>query len=132
MAIKNIVLNEFVNPAECLQQIVSAYTEYMIIAEQEKTQRCQIEAWEKTTITQINAQKDVLIACLERSFDERAEIFRGLFAVLDQSLTLGNNEQLAQTLNSITEIAKASPFQELANLASVRAALDNPEHKWEF
>ncbi|MBR8832508.1 MAG: hypothetical protein DSM106950_00295 [Stigonema ocellatum SAG 48.90 = DSM 106950] len=132
MAIKKVVLNEFVNPAECLKQIVSAYTEYKIIAEQEKTQRRKIDAWEKTTIAQINAQRDLLIAYLDQSFDERAENFRTLFAVVDQALTSGNNEQLAMTLNSITEIAKASPFKELANLASVRAALDNPDHEWEF
>ncbi|SRR5579883_523237 len=132
MAIKKVVLNEFFNPTECLQQIVSAYTQYKIIAEQEKTQRREIDAWEETTIAQINAQRDLLIAYLERSFDERAENFRALFAVVDQALISGNNEQLALTLNSITEIAKASPFKELANLASVRAALDNPEHEWEF
>ena len=132
MPIKKVVLNEFVNPTECLQQIVSAYTEYQIIAEQEKTERHKIDAWEKTTIAQINAQRDLLIAYLEQSFDERAKNFRVLFAVVDLALTSGNNEQLALTLNSITEIAKSCPFKELANLASVRAALDNPDHEWEF
>ncbi len=44
----------------------------------------------------------------------------------------GNNEQLASVLHSITEIAKSSPFKELANLASVQAALDNPDHEWTF
>ncbi|MFQ4145659.1 hypothetical protein [Chlorogloeopsis sp. ULAP02] len=123
---------EKINPAECLQQMVSAYTDYLKIAEQEQTKRREIEAWEKETITRINAQRELLMAYLDRSFDERAENFRALFAVVDSAIASGNNEQLALTLNSITEIAKSSPFKELANLASVRAALNDPNHEWTF
>ncbi|QFS43737.1 hypothetical protein [Nostoc sphaeroides] len=126
------VVKEFINPAECLQQMVSAYTEYKIIAQQEQTKRREIDAWEKETITKINAQRELLMAYLDRSFDERAENFRALFAVVDNAIASGNNEQLALTLNSITEIAKSSPFKDLANLASVRAALDDPDHEWKF
>lgn len=120
------------NPAECLQQVVSAYTEYKIIAEQQKTKRCEIEAWEKEAIAKINAQRDLLMAYLDRSFDERAENFRALFSVVDNAMSSGNNDQLALALNSITEIAKSNPFKELANLASVRTALDDPDHEWTF
>ena len=127
-----VALNDMINPAECLQQIVSAYTEYKIIAEQEQTKRREIEACEKVIIAKINAQRDLLMAYLNRSFDERAENFRTLFGVVDQAMAAGNNEQLALALHSITELAKSSPFKELANLASVRAALDDPDHEWEF
>ncbi|MEW6491473.1 MAG: hypothetical protein AB1589_02820 [Cyanobacteriota bacterium] len=127
-----VSLNEIMNPAECLQQIVSAYTEYKIIAEQEQTKRREIEAWEKATIAKINAQRDLLMAYLNRSFDERAENFRCLFSVVDRAIAANNNDQLALALHSITELAKSSPFKELANLASVRAALDDPDHEWEF
>lgn len=72
------------------------------------------------------------MAYLNRSFDERSENFRFLFSVVDQAITAGNNEQLALALHSITEIAKSSPFKDLANLASVRAALDDPNHEWTF
>lgn len=126
------VVPEMVNPAECLQQIVSAYTEYKIIAEQEQTKRQEIEAWENVTVTKINAQRDLLIAYLDRSFDERAENFRALFCVVEQAIASGNNEQLALALHSITEIAKSCPFKEFTNLASVHAALDDPDHEWTF
>ncbi len=125
-------LKEFINPAECLQQMISAYTDYLKIAEQEKTKRREIEAWEKETITKINAQRELVIGYLDRSFDERAKNFLALFAVVDRAMESGNNEQLAHALNSITEIAKSSPFKDLANLGSVRAALDDPEHEWTF
>ncbi|MEL6163299.1 MAG: hypothetical protein AAFR37_05910, partial [Cyanobacteria bacterium J06628_3] len=104
----------------------------LTIAEQERTKRRDIEAWEKEAITKINAQRDLLITYLERSFDERAENFRALFAVVDNALVSGDNEQLALALNSITEIAKSSPFKDLADLNNVRVALNNPEHVWEF
>ena len=130
--VATVVVKEFINPAECVQQMVSAYTEYKIIAEQEQTKRCEIEAWEKEAIAKINAQRDLLMAYLDRSFDERAENFRALFNVVDKAMSSGNNDQLALALNSITEIAKSNPFKELANLASVRAALDDPDHEWTF
>ncbi len=129
--IKNFGLQNL-NPAESLQQMVSAYTEYLTIAEQEKTKRRNIEAWEKEAIIRINAQRDLLITYLDRSFDERAENFRSLFGVVDDALLSGDNQQLALALNSITEIAKSSPFKDLANLNNVRAALNDPNHVWEF
>lgn len=61
-----------------------------------------------------------------------AENFRAYFAVVDQAIASGNNDQLALALNSITEIAKSSPFKDLANLASFQAALDDPNHVWKF
>jgi hydroxyethylthiazole kinase-like sugar kinase family protein len=74
----------------------------------------------------------ILDAIAYRSFDERAENFRALFSVVDSAIASGNNELLALALNSITEIAKSSPFKDLANLTSVRAALNDPNHEWTF
>ncbi|WP_199321884.1 hypothetical protein [Leptolyngbya sp. FACHB-321] len=122
----------FTSPAECFKQIVSAYTEYKTIAQQEQTKRRSIDAWEKVTIARIDAQREFLMAYLDRSFDERAENFRAYFAVVDQAIASGNNDQLALALNSLTEIAKSSPFKDLANLASFQAALDDPNHVWTF
>jgi hypothetical protein len=112
--------------------VASAWSEYQKIEQQERTKRQDIEKWEKITIAEINKARDELIKYLEISFDERAENFRALFEVVDRAITVGNNEQLALALHSITEIAKSSPFKELANLASVRAALDDPNHEWKF
>jgi hypothetical protein len=132
MPVKKFVMEQFTNPVQSIQEMVSAYTEYLKIAEEEKTKRRDIEAWEKTTITQIHAQRDLLIGYLDRSFDERAKNFHALFTIVDSAIASGNNEQLAFTLNSITELAKSSPFKDLANLNNVRAALDDPDHEWEF
>ena len=125
-------LQAFMNPMECLSALASAYTDYLKIAEMEKTQRRQIEASEKEAIAKIHAQLDLLIAYLDRSFDERAENFRSLFEVVDQAIANQNNEQLGAALSTIVEIAKSCPFKNLADLASVRASLNDPNHVWEF
>ncbi|MEG3930553.1 hypothetical protein QT990_04730 [Microcoleus sp. T3_B1] len=126
---------EIFNPgsaAECFRDVVEAYTEYKIVAEQEQTKRRGIEAWEKATIADIQAKRDALIEYLECSFDERANNFKFLFEKVDEAIAIGDNNQLALTMTSITEIAKSSPFKDLANLTSVRTALDDPDYEWEF
>ena len=126
---------EIFNPgsaAECFRDVVEAYTEYKIVAEQEQTKRRGIEAWEKVTIADIKAKRDALIEYLEGSFDERAKNFYFLFKKVDEAIAMGDNNQLALAMTSITEIAKSSPFKDLANLTSVRTALDDPDHEWEF
>jgi hypothetical protein len=125
-------LGNFVGPTESLERIVEACTDYMKIAEEERTKRREIEAWEKTTVTKIKAQRDLLMKHLDRSFDERAENFRQMFDVVDRAIATGNNQQLALTLDAIVVLAKSSPFKELASLSSVRAALDDPDHEWTF
>ena len=126
------VLGAGADASECLRAVVEAYTEYKIVAQEEQTKRRGIEAWEKATITQIEANRDAVIKYLENSFDERANNFRFLFEKVDMTIADGDNNQLALALHSITEIAKASPFKELADLNSVRAALDDPDHEWTF
>ena len=118
--------------AECFRDVVEAYTEYKIVAEQEQTKRRGIEAWEKATIADIQAKRDALIEYLECSFDERAKNFKFLFEKVDEAIAIDDNNQLALAITSITEIAKSSPFKDLADLTSVRAALDDPDHEWEF
>lgn len=125
-------MGAFVSGTDALQQVISAYAEYKQIAEQEKTKRREIKAWEKENLAKIKAQRDLLMEYLDRSFDERAKNFSQLFDVVDRAIASGNNEQLGLALHSITELAKSSPFKELANLSSVQTALADPNHEWKF
>ena len=119
------------NGFHCLQAIVEAYTNYKIVAQEEQTKRRNIANWEKTTIAQIKAQRDIMILYLDRSFDERAHNFGQLFEKVDQAINNGDNNQLTLVLNSITELAKSSPFKNLADLTFVENALHDRDHKWE-
>ncbi len=105
------------NQAECLQQIVAAYHQYQTVVAEEQTKRGAIETWEKTTLKEIEKQRDILLKFLERSFDERAKNFQYLFEVLDQAIASGNNEHLSLVLNKITELAKSSPFKDIRSYA---------------
>ena len=133
MTVKKVhveVLGAGVDAANTLRAIVEAYTEYKIVAQEETTKRRGIEAWETATIAKIQADRDVLIKYLENSFDERAKNFSFLFEKVDQAIAKGDNNQLTLALHSITEIAKSSPFKDFADLKSVTAALDDPDHEW--
>ncbi|BBD62268.1 hypothetical protein NIES2109_51070 [Nostoc sp. HK-01] len=126
------VLGAGADALQSLNAIVEAYTDYKKVAQEEQTKRRNIEAWEKITIAQIQANRDVLINYLESSFDERANNFRFLFEKVDQAIAEGDNKQLNLFLHSITELAKSSPFKDFADLTSVKVALDDPEHEWSF
>lgn len=122
----------FASPAQCLNDIVQAWTEYKNIAEEEKTKRCEIEACKEVALAEIKTKRDFLIGYLEHSFDERAKNFQSFFEVVDQAMSSGDNQQLSLALHAITELAKSSPFKDLADLSAVKAALDDPDHVWEF
>jgi len=49
-----------------------------------------------------------------------------------ENITFRIDSDRKAALDVIAEIAKSSPFKDLANLASVRAALDDPDHEWKF
>ncbi len=120
------------SPAVCFGQLVDAYAEYQRVVQEERTKRREIAAWEKSALATIEQRRDVMMQFLGRAFNERAENFREFFALADQAIATGDNDQLAAVLTSIVELAKTSPFKDLADLARVEAALDDPDHTWEF
>jgi ribonucleotide reductase alpha subunit len=124
--------NSLFLPAACLDQVVQAYLECKRIIETETTKRREIEAWEKTKLAEIQAQRDLLIGYLERSFDERSQNFKSLFQLADQALANGDNQQLVLTLDSIINLAKDSPFKDLVDLAAVKNCLADQNHVWEI
>lgn len=122
----------FNGAVQCLNEVVQAYTEYLKIAEQERTKRLDIQAWQKVTLAEIKTKRDFLVGYLERSFDERAKNFQALFQTVDQAISSGDNHQLGLALHAIIELAKSSPFKDLANLSAVKAALEDSDHVWEL
>ena len=125
-------IQPFTSPAQCLNEIVHAWTEYKKIAEEQTTKRHQIEVWEKITLAEIKTKRDFIIGYLEHSFDERTTIFQSHFQTIEQAISSGDNQQLALTLNAITDLAKSNPFKDLSDLSTVIEKLGNPDHKWEF
>jgi hypothetical protein len=122
----------FIAPAQCLNEIVQAWSEYSRIAEEETTKRRNIEAWEKVTLAEIQAKRDLLVGYLEQSFDERATNFKSLFQTVDRAMLSGDNQQLGLALHAIRELAQSSPFKDLGDLSKVKTALADSNHVWEF
>ncbi|MGK7881267.1 MAG: hypothetical protein AB4060_14380 [Crocosphaera sp.] len=125
-------MEKFIIPLQCLNDIVTSYTEYLKIKEQEKTKRHEITTKEKITIAEIQAKRDLLINYLEFSFDERAKNFNSLFQLVDQAIDNEDNQQLSLALQGIIALAQSSPFDGLTDLSQVKAALDDPDHIWEL
>ncbi len=122
----------FITPLQCLKELVTSCTEYLKVKEEEKTKRHKIETWEKITIAEIKAKRDLFINYLDYSFDERAKNFNSLFQLVDQAIDNENSQQLSLALQAIIALAQSSPFDSLTDLSRVKAALDDPDYVWEL
>ena len=96
-----------------------------------KTDRAAIAAWESVQTDKIHAQRAVLLKALDLTFDERRENFRRLFDGLDAAMAAGDTTRPPPFVESITDLAKESPFKELANLEIIVSELKQPEQVWD-
>ena len=110
-----------VNPFQVIKDVTKAYSDYKIIREQEVTRRQSIQA-----------NREIILTYLELSFDERETNFKKLFEVLDGAIEKDNIQVIAGTLNAITDLAKSSPFKDLANLSQVRQLTQDPNATFDF
>ncbi|MFW1956363.1 hypothetical protein ACG91D_12360 [Acinetobacter guillouiae] len=123
------------NPKEALEAVnnfVSMAGEVAKFTEVQKTTRKQIEAERDIAVNSIQAQKNIILVYLEKSFDERKENFERLFSIVDDAITKNNKEQLALGLNSINQLANSSPFKALTSVETTQAALMDKDHTWDF
>jgi len=121
-----------VNPGQVIRDITKAYSDYKIIREQEVTRRKGIQANKEVVLREIEAKREIILTYLERSFDERRTNFEKLFEVLDAAIEKDNIQLMAGTLSSITDLAKSSPFKDLANLSQVRKLTQDPNATFDF
>jgi hypothetical protein len=128
-------LKGILSPSDALavvDNIVQIAGEVEKFREVQKTKRAAIEAEKQVVITRLDVQKRLLIKYLDETFDERRENFKKLFDVIDDALAKDNIQQLAMGLNSVTELAKSSPFKDLADIDQVGKALEDRNHEWDF
>ena len=121
-----------VNPFQVIKDVTKAYSDYKIIREQEVTRRQSIQANKETVLREIEAKREIILTYLELSFDERETNFKKLFEVLDGAIEKDNIQVIAGTLNAITDLAKSSPFKDLANLSQVRQLTQDPNATFDF
>jgi hypothetical protein len=121
---------QVVDLGQVLSQVVDAADQWVKVIAEESTRREEIRAWEGTERERIRAQRDVLLRGLELTHDERRDNFRRLFDNLDVALRSNDASMAAGVLDSITELAKSSPFKDLANVEFVVNELKQPDRTW--
>ena len=120
-----------VNPLDVLQTMVEYSQALITEVQRAKTDRAAISNWKDVQVEKIHVQREVLLKALDLTFDERRENFRRLLDGLDAAMAAGDNSQTASVLESITDLAKTSPFKELANLEIVVSELKRPDQVWD-
>lgn len=121
-----------VDLGQVVSQVIDAADQWVKVAQEESTRREEIRAWEATERERIVAQREVLLRGLELTHDERRENFRRLFDNLDDAMKANDAATAAGLLNSITELAKASPFKDLGNVQFVVNELKQPDRTWKM
>ena len=120
-----------VDPFQLLQTVVEYGDKWVTEVQRGMTERAEIGAWEQVQTEKIRAQRDVLLEALDLTFDERRENFRRLFDGLDAAMEADDAGQASAFLESITELAKESPFKDLANVEIIAADLKRPDMTWD-
>lgn len=98
----------------------------------EETKRTEINARMEVEVTRINAISKLLSDYLNKTFDERAELFDNYFDVLDNAIARGDSELMAATLGSINSLAAQSPFKNLTDLSAVQQQLGQGDTLWDI
>lgn len=116
------------NPLGFLQDFADLYGEI----QRQRTERARIEAETQVRLAEIEAKREIFLNYLDMAFAERKENFNRLFNTVDAALANGSNEQLAMALNSINELARATPFKDLVDVNRTKELLTKPGHEWKF
>jgi len=130
-AVAKTKLGASVEPFQVLQTMVEYADRWIAEAQRAQTDRAAIASWEHVQMEKIHAQREILLKALDLTFDERRENFSKLFDGLDAAMAAGDAALAASLLESITELARVSPFKELANLEIIVTELKRPDQVWE-
>lgn len=98
----------------------------------EETKRTVIKAKMDVEVTRINAISKLLSDYLDKTFDERSELFDNYFRVLDKAIEKGDTALMSATLGSINSLASQSPFKNLADFATVQQQLGQADTEWDI
>lgn len=117
-------LGQLVRGADALNlvnTIISEVGDWVRVVQEEQTKQAVIQAEAEVRIAAIQHDGELLLGYLDRSFDERRELFKGHFEALRLALQSGSTDQVAAILGAITTLAVKSPFEDLKDIESIRA-----------
>ena len=119
-----------VNPMDVLNMFNDLAKQYMDLEktrEFERTRRAEIEKEKQETLAKIQAQQELFLIYMDKSFDERTTNFNKFFEVIDSAMRDGNMQKLALGLDSVMQLAKESPFKPLMDLGKLSQQLASKE-----
>lgn len=88
--------------------------DYVEVVQRETTKRQDIVARRDIRITELELARETLEQYLKATFDERRSNFQGLFKRLDVAQAQGDVQGMQMFLASILDLAKSSPFKDMA------------------
>lgn len=120
------------NPNRIIKNITENINETIKFCEEQKTKREEIKARTQVYISQINAQRDFLINFLDRTFDERKQLFAEYFKLLDKGLEKGDTQTMSIALQQINQLSASSPFKSLESTQNYITGLLGGQNKLDF
>jgi len=130
-----LAINAIHNEADVLFvffELVKMAGEVRKFQEAQITKRAAIAAERDVAIARIEAQKELLLVYLDKTFDERKDAFQSFFRVIDDALEKDDMQELAMGLDSVIRLAQTSPFKDLRTIEETAAALGDKNHEWDF
>ena len=108
---------------KAVELLINAWKDYKEIHERESTKREAIKAYRDTKIEEIKAQRNILELYLVKTFKEREKVITGMFDVLDKGIDTGDQQLIANAMNTIIATIQTSPLKDIQNM---RLQLDDP------
>lgn len=127
-----VVLTSSADAVSALALMGTEIARAVQVCQIEETKRVEIRSRMEVEVARINAISNLLSDYLNKTFDERAELFDNYFAVLDKAIASGDGELMAATLGSINSLAAQSPFKNLADLSAVQQQLGQNDALWDI
>lgn len=115
--------SEVVLALEAVNKITEEVGATIRYCEEQQTRREEIAQSANVRIVQINRMTELIKVYLDKTFDERGQLFDNYFGVLDRAIANGDLELMSQTLAAINSLAVSSPFKDLADINSVAKEL---------
>ena len=94
---------------ETISGVLNAVTDYAKTLEKSKTDRINIERKRKSAMAVIKSERHILKAYLEKRFGERGALYDQYFKLIENALTLENEEILRIALENIQSIYQDNP-----------------------
>lgn len=107
-----------------IKHVFDTVTEYLKVAEQEKTNRAQIESAKEQALAQIQSQRDTITLLINRTFDERGDVLKKQFEALDHALASGNVAVVQASLHAMVAVIQTSPFKTVQEMQQALGSKD--------